>query len=117
MANEIWNALLLAVCFLGIAAISYFLILRVLKPRKRTRLLLVLPFSRSDGDVVEELYAQHIRLGILGLRDQSRVIALDVGMNEKQRRDCIRFCQSVEDLDYCSAEDWQRLLEIVQKER
>lgn len=117
MASEIGNALLYVGGFLLVAALSYLAILRILRPNKRTKLLLILPLSERNGDVTEELYAQHIRLGILGLRDQSRVIALDIGMNEKQRRDCIRFCQSVEDLDYCSAEDWQRLLEIVQKER
>lgn len=117
MANEIWNALFLAVCFLGIAAISYFLILRVLKPRKRTKLLLVLPFSQADGDVTEELYAQHIRLQILGLRGQSSLIALDAGMNDAQRQDCIKFCRSVEDMYYCSAQELPKLLERLQEER
>lgn len=117
MANEIWNALFWAAAFLGIAASSYFLILRLLKPRKHTSLLVVLPFTQKDGDVTEELYAQHVRLGILGLRAQSSLIALDLGMTETQRRDCIKFCRSVENMYYCSAQELPNLLQRIQKER
>lgn len=117
MAREIGNALLYVGGFLVFAAVSYLGILRILKPKKHTKLLVILPFSEQDGDVAEELYAQHMRMSLLGLRSQSRLVALDLGMSETQRRDCMRFCQSVEDMDYCTAEDLPTVLEIVQKER
>ena len=82
MASEIGNALLYVGGFLLVAAVSYLAILRILRPNKRTKLLLILPLSERNGDVTEELYAQHIRLQILGLRGQSCLIALDAGMND-----------------------------------
>ena len=60
-ANTIWSALLLVVNFLGVAAIGYWLTLRLLRLRRDERFAVILPLTCAKT-AVDSVYTAYLRL-------------------------------------------------------
>lgn len=114
-ANTIWSLLFLIVLFLGIVAGGYYLCLRLLRTPRGEKYAVILPL-RGRVCAAERLYAQYLRIRILGEGQQGTVIALDLGLSGQQRDACERFCRCTENMEYCTPETLPALLEKLQKE-
>ncbi|MBR5618795.1 MAG: hypothetical protein IKW76_03580 [Clostridia bacterium] len=103
-ANTIWGVLLPVINFLGIAAIGYWLTLRLLRVRKDTRFAVILPLTcaRTASDSV---YAMHLRLQWTHAGGQGVVIALDAGLSAPDRDEVERFCRTLKNVIFCTPEE------------
>lgn len=115
MKIEIFNALLWIFLYLGIAAMGYLLMLRLLRHHRDVPFTVVLPMQGSRAET-EALYAEHLRLLLSGEGKKGRVVALDLGLPEKEKDICIAFCRSTEGLIYATPETLPALLTTIQKE-
>lgn len=103
-ANTICGVLLLIVNFLGIAAIGYWLTLRLLRVRKDDRFAVVLPLRRASG-AADKVYAMYLRVQWTHAGGQGAVIALDAGLPEPARDEVARFCRTLNNVYFCSPEE------------
>lgn len=115
MVHDVWFALLLALQYIGVVALAYALTLRLLRTEKGTLTFFVLPVLPSD-DAQERLYARHLRRELLGERERSVIIALDMGLPPRQKRELLRFCNSVPRMFCCTAQELPGLIEQVQND-
>ncbi len=93
---------------LGIVSISYYLILRLLHPKTAGKYIILISADSDARDVASQLYAEKLRVGLLG--DESCVIALDCGMEEKERVLCKGMCNESEGLYVCTPDKLSELL-------
>ena len=115
MVHDVFLALLLALHYIGVVAIAYWLTLRLLRTEKGTLTFLVLPVHTSR-DVQNRLYAQHLRRELLCERERSVIVALDTGLSEPQKKELLRFCSSVPRTFCCTAEELPALMKQVQND-
>lgn len=113
--NAVWGALLLTVHFIGILAFGFWLMLRLLRTGRKNAFAVIVPLREPDN-AVERVYAQHLRLILTGELQRGCVIALDLGLDEEQKRACRQFCRSLRNTYYCAPEELSALLLKLQKE-
>ena len=115
MQTAVWGAMLLIVHFLGILACGYWLMLRLLRARREEPFAVILPLCGTDS-AAQRLYAQHLRLQLTGEDRQGNVIALDLGLSEQQREECVQFCRCTKNVYYCTPDKLAAMLEKIQKD-
>lgn len=103
-ANTIWGALLLVVNFLGIAAIGYWLTLRLLRLRKSDRFAVILPLTNARG-AADSVYAIYLRLQWSQIGGHGAVIALDAGLPASETDEIARFCRTLKNVYFCTPEE------------
>ena len=103
-ANTVWGMLLLIVNFLGVAAIGYWLLLRLLRVKKDDRFAVILPLDRA-GDASDRVYAMYLRVQWTHAGGRGSVIALDAGLPAAARDDVARFCRTMKDVYFCAPEE------------
>jgi len=114
--NTICGALLLIVNFLGVAAIGYWLVLRLLRVRKGDAFAVILPLSRAS-DATDKVYAMHLRLQWTHAGARGAVIALDVGLSASGRVEVERFCRTLKNVYFCAPDDLAGILKKIQEEK
>lgn len=115
-ANTIGSALLLVMQFLGVAAIGYWLTLRLLRVRRGDRFAVVLPLERA-GDAADSVYAMYLRLQWTHAGGQGAVIALDAGLPASSRDEVARFCRTLRNVYFCTPDELAGILKKIQEER
>lgn len=113
-ANTVWGALLLAVNILGVAAIGYYLTLRLLCVRKGDRFAVILPLTRAC-DAADRVYTMYLRLQWTHAGGQGAVIALDAGLPAPARDEVARFCRTMKNVYFCSPEELADVLKNIQE--
>ena len=114
-ANTIWSALLLVVNFLGVAAIGYWLTLRLLRLRRDERFAVILPLTCAKN-AVDSVYAMHLRLQWTHTGGQGIVIALDAGIPASEKDEAERFCRTLKNVYFCTPEELAGILKKLQEE-
>ena len=115
-ANTIWGALLLVVNFLGVAAIGYYLMLRLLRVRRGERFAVILPIGRAS-DAADRVYAMYLRIQWTHAGGQGAVIALDAGLPASSRDEVARFCRTLRNVYFCTPDELAGILKKIQEER
>lgn len=103
-ANTIWGALLLVVNFLGVAAIGYYLMLRLLRVRRGERFAVILPIGRAS-DAADRVYAMYLRIQWTHAGGQGAVIALDAGLSDPEKEELARFCRTMKNVYFCTPDE------------
>ena len=114
-ANTVWSALLLIGNFLGVAAIGYWLTLRLLRVRKGQRFAVILPLTCVES-ATDSVYAAALRLQWTHGNGQGVVIALDAGLSASARDEVERFCRTLKNAVFCTPEELADVLKKLQEE-
>jgi hypothetical protein len=114
-ANTIWGALLLVVNFLGVAAIGYWLTLRLLRMRRDERFAVILPLTSARG-AADSVYAMYLRLQWTQMGGRGVVIALDAGLPASEKDAVARFCRTLKNVIFCTPEELADVLKKLQEE-
>ncbi len=114
-ANTVWSALLATVNFLGIAAIGYWLTLRLLRLRREERFAVILPLTQAKT-AADSVYAMHLRLQWTHAGGQGVVIVLDAGLPAPERDEIARFCRTLKNVYFCTPEELAGILKKLQEE-
>ena len=112
MMYDFLLAALLALQFVGISAIAFFVMLRLLRTEKDAPCVWLLEV-RTVAHARDRLYALHMRRQLLGEADRCAIIALDVGVPSDDRRELERFCASVPRMYCCTPQELSALLETL----
>ena len=99
---------LTALVLLGVVSISYYIMLRILHPKTAGKYIIVISADSDARNVASQLYAEKLRVGLLG--DKGCVIALDCGMDENERVVCTGMCNGSEGIYVCTPEKLSELL-------
>ena len=113
MGKDLWLALLLALYVVGVAAIAYLLMLRLLRPEKEAPCIWLLEL-RSAARARDRLYALHLRRGLLGEGGRCVIVAVDEGVEEDEKRELLRFCASIPQMYCCKPQALPALLATLQ---
>lgn len=113
MNQDLWLALLLMLHFVGVAAVAYLFMLRLLRPERETKCVWLLRLQNASG-ARDKLYALHMRRELLGER-QCVIVALDDDVEEAERRELLRFCDSVPRMYCCKTDALPALLDTLTK--
>ena len=93
---------------LGVVSVSYYIMLRILHPKSAGRYIIVIPADGDKQDVASLMYAEKMRVGLLG--DKGCVVALDCGMDERERALCEKMCKDSEGLYICTPDMLSELI-------
>ena len=110
--NAICGALILIGNFLGIAAIGYWLTLRLLRVRRGDRFAVILPLDRASG-ATDRIYATALRLQLTLAGGQGAEIALDAGLPAPAKDEVARFCRTLKNVYFCSPDELADVLKKV----
>ena len=94
----------------GLVSLVYYIAIRILYAHEETRYYVVIPAHTGMEDVAGLLYAAQLRLSLFGGFGKGRVVALDCGMTEEERRACENLSRACADLYICKPEDFTELL-------
>ncbi len=102
MLDGLWYGIAAAFIFIGVVATSYFIILQVFKIGNDAKCVMVIPSGLSDDDVGSMLYGVYFRLGMVGERGFNRIVVVDNGMTQNQRRLCLEIMSGFNNMELCT---------------
>lgn len=108
MFEGVIYGVLTVLVLLGVVSISYYIMLRLLHPKTAGKYIIVISADSDARNVASQLYAEKLRVGLLG--DKGCVIALDCGMDENERVVCAGMCNGSEDIYVCTPDKLSELL-------
>ena len=115
MLSEILNGFLLSFFVLSVFTVLYELVMLVLRPSKGEKYTVVVYIDSYNSQVSESLYAHLLRLDLRGEAGNACVVAVDVGMNETEKRHCREFCTETKNIILCEPSELCDLIERLQK--
>ena len=110
MAEGIFFGIVLLFLFLGTVGALYRVMLSVLHPKRAGQYIVILRLGRETEDPTGLIYAARVRAELSGERGKCRIIAVDMGMKEDDRRACETFCRCNAHTEFCSREALMDLL-------
>lgn len=113
MLDGIIFGILTVFIFIGIVATCYFIMIRILHPKSVGKYIILIPANSEKKDVAGMLYAAHMRIALFGDFCRGRVIAVDLGLDKKERLICEDLCKECDGIYLCEPEE---LVELVSKE-
>ncbi len=114
MINEILSLICLIIVFMGLVALGYYIILRILRPKKGGSYSLVIAADSNSGDIEDRICSEFMRMEILGECARGSIITLDIGMTAEQRRRCEEFCRETKGVFVCSPDKLSELIKTIQ---
>ena len=102
MIKEIISLICLLLVFLGLVALAYYIILRILRPKKSGKYIVLISADGSSSDAADRLCSEYMRLELLGEQLKGSVVVLDGGMTYEERRRCEEFCRISNNVYVCS---------------
>lgn len=84
MLDNIYYAAFSIVFFIGVVAVLYVLLMRVIRPRKGEMNYIVTVFGAEEKNAVARISYLLTRVSMSGDRQFTRIIAVDNGMTEEQ---------------------------------
>ena len=113
MMEGIIFGILTVFIFIGIVATCYYIMLRVLHPKSAGKYIILIPANSGKEDIAGMLYAAHMRIALLGDCCRGRVIAVDLGLDRRERLICEDLCRECNGAYLCEPED---LVELISRE-
>ncbi len=101
MAQVLLYCLMLLFVLIGIVAVIYYIMVRILHPREGECYSVVIPVYNGNDEDAGMIYAAHMRLCLIGDAKRSRVIAVDMGVNDDSRRLLEDMCKEIERTELC----------------
>ncbi|HZJ78094.1 MAG TPA: hypothetical protein VFD52_04795 [Clostridia bacterium] len=95
---------------LGIVASLYYVMLRVLQPGKDERYSVVLVAQKGDKQAAGKLCAVNMRLSLLGDGSKAKVILVDCGMGDEERRICERMGRESDNVYICKPDKLEKYI-------
>lgn len=106
MLECIWYAFAAVFIFIGMTATVYLLFIRIFKNNACGEYIIAIPASADDGDIGAALYCAHMRQALLGDLCSGRVIVVDTGMSESQKKLCLGIMKECGNMELRAACDF-----------
>ncbi|HBL40565.1 MAG TPA: hypothetical protein DDY98_02935 [Ruminococcaceae bacterium] len=110
MINTVIEAVVFAVTLCGALVLTYTLALLFVSPCAEQEFVIV--FRRGDTDCARQLYAAQMRFSFFSFPKPCRVLAVDCGISEEERRTCRALCRQCGGIALVTPEE---LTEIIKK--
>ncbi len=110
MINTVIEAVVFAVTLCGALVLTYMLALLFISPGAEQEYLLV--FRSGDQNCARQLYAAQMRFSFFTFPKPCRVLAVDCGISEEERKTCRALCRQCSGIDLVTPE---QLTEIFRK--
>ncbi len=110
--HAIVYSLLVIFVLAGVIACVYLLMMRITKSKVPGRFIVVLPPQTTPSNVSALLCAARLRMGLMGDLVRSEVIALDAGLPEQVRTECVDLCRELDHVALVKPEDLLEKLRI-----
>ncbi len=115
MTKEIISVICLLLVFFGLIALAYYIILRILRPKKGGKYAVLIAADEGSADVADRLCSEFMRLELLGELSNGCVVAIDCGMTNEERRRCEEFCRETKNVFVCCPDELEPLTEKLLK--
>ena len=115
MIKEMISVVCLLLVFLGLVALAYYIILRILRPKKSGKNVVLISAGGGSSDVADRLCSEFMRLELLGELSVGSVVVLDCGMAYEERRRCEEFCRETKNVFVCDPHELEPLAERLLK--
>ncbi len=93
MFDALVGSIFMFLTLLGTVAICYVVMLKLLIPKTDGVYYIVLPCNENTVNVRKKAYGTRIKLNLLGEDCCSKVIVLDSGITEEERKDLLEICK------------------------
>lgn len=111
MIKETISAICLLLVFLSLVALAYYIILKILRPKKSGKYIVVISADDSSDDAADRLCSEYMRLEMLGEISFGNVVLLDLGMSYDERRRCEELCRETKNVYVCELRELEALTE------
>ena len=101
---------MLLFAFIGMIALTYYILLHILSPKKNGEYIIVVPVSPKKEHISALVYSARLRLGLFGGQYRGKVIVLDKGMDNDTKRLCHMMCAENSISQVCNADELANIL-------
>lgn len=102
MLEGLWYGIAAAFIFIGVVATSCFIILQVFKIDSVSHCVVAISSGMDDDDVSALLYSVHFRFALMGDCRKNRIVIVDNGMTEKQKKLCQNIMNDFDNMELCT---------------
>ena len=106
MTNTIIYCVLFLFALIGVIASIYVIMLLIMRPKAAGYSIVVIPPMSTKSDVASLICAARLRLGLMGDIAHREVIALDCGMPEHKRQQCLALCHELDHISLLTPEEF-----------
>ena len=93
MLEAFFGAVFVGLILLGVLALAYAIMFKMLMPKEKYDYYIVIPSSHCGADITAAAYSARTKLNLMGDEDYGKVLILDTGMDETQRLTCLNVCR------------------------
>jgi len=111
MLLGLFYGLLAILTLTGLVTLIYYFASRFMHEQSGAAYFVLLPVHAHSRDAAGLMYAESLRLSLLGSRCRGQVIALDFGIPPQARRSCEMLCFTCDNIHICKPEELSALCE------
>ena len=105
MAEGIFYSVVLLFVLIGIVAVLQWIMLRLITPKGKAKIFMVVPVSKDDEDAELLLRSANLRANIMGSNCCGEVLVVDCGMDDTLRSICKSASRDFNNVKVCSCDE------------
>ncbi len=93
MLETVFACIFVGLVLLGVLAVSYGIMFRLLMPKGRYDYYILIPSDLCNENITQAAYSARTKLNLIGDENYGKVVVVDTGMDESQRLSCLNVCR------------------------
>ena len=93
MFNTLSGLIFMFLVLIGTVAICYYIMLKLLLPKRKQTFYVFIPCNRNSQKVREYACEMRVKLNLFGDERNSKIVVLDSGMNDYERENVQSVCK------------------------
>jgi len=109
MLEAIFASVFVGLILLGLLAVSYGVMFKLLMPKGKYDYYIIIPSENCGEEVTQAAYAARTKLNLIGDERYGRVLVVDTGMDEAQKLSCLNVCRQTNGIYLITADELEEL--------
>lgn len=110
MLEAFFSAVFVGLILLGVLAVAYAIMFKLLMPKDKFEYYIVIPSSHCGEEITAAAYSARTKLNLMGDADYGKVFILNTGMAENERLSCLNVCRESNGIYLIEKSDIEELL-------
>lgn len=95
----IWSVFVLLILF-GTVAFCYMIMLKLLVPKPKEDYYVIIPCDKASTQIRKKAYGMRMRLNIFGEDVHSKIVVLDYGVGDDEKKELLEICKECNGIYY-----------------
>jgi len=110
MLEAFFGAVFVGLILLGVLAVAYAIMFKMLMPKEKFEYYIVIPSAHCGTEITAAAYSARTKLNLMGDGEKGKVFILDMGMSEAEKLSCLNVCRKSNGIFCVTAEEIEEIL-------